>query len=80
MGTGLSRSVSQACWGLMAAASQSHWVASPATDLGRYLILWAGVARLSATIAGTELFLRAKGAGPGLARAVGRPHDDVLFF
>ncbi len=58
--------------GLMAAAFQSHWVASPATDLGRYLVLWVGVALLSATIAGTELFLRAKGAGPGLARDLTR--------
>ncbi len=54
--------------GLMAAAFQSQWVASPATDLSRYLVLWVGVALLSVTIAGAELFLRAKGAGSGLAR------------
>ena len=58
--------------GLLAAAFQSQWVASPATDLGRYLILWVGVALVSATIAGVELFLRAKISGSGLARDMTR--------
>ena len=58
--------------GLFAAAFQSQWVTSPATDLPRYLILWVGVALVSATIAGVELLLRAKVAGPGLARDMTR--------
>ena len=57
---------------LLAAALQSHWVASPATDLGRYLVLWVGVALISATIAGIELIRRAQHAGPGLARDMTR--------
>ncbi len=58
--------------GLMAAAFQSYWVASPATDLSRYLVLWVGVALFSVAIAGTELFLRAKSEGTGLARDLTR--------
>lgn len=58
--------------GLFAAAFQSQWVTSPATDLSRYLLLWVGVALVSGTIAGVELFLRAKHAGPGLARDMTR--------
>ena len=58
--------------GLLAAVSQSYWVASPATDLGRYLFLWVGVALLSATVSGVELFFRARSAGPGLARDLTR--------
>lgn len=57
---------------LFAAAFQSLWVASPATDLNRYLALWVGVALISASIAGVELFLRAKYAGAGLARDMTR--------
>ena len=58
--------------GLLAAAFQSQWVASPAMDLTRYLVLWVGVALVGATIAGVELFLRAKNAGSGLARSMTR--------
>ncbi len=58
--------------GLLAAASQPSWVASPATDLGRYLTLWIGVAVISATLAGTELWIRARLAGPGLVREMTR--------
>lgn len=58
--------------GLLAAAFQSQWVSSPANDLGRYLILWVGVALVSASIAGAELLVRAKIAGPGLARDMTR--------
>lgn len=54
--------------GLLAATLQSSWVASPQEDLDRYLILWIGVAIVSASIAGCELFFRARQAGPGLAR------------
>lgn len=54
--------------GLLAATLQSRWVASPQEDLDRYLILWIGVAIVSASIAGCELFFRARQSGPGLAR------------
>ena len=54
--------------GLLAAALQPQWVASPASELGRYLGLWLGVAAASVTVAGTEMFWRARGAGAGLAR------------
>ena len=54
--------------GLSAAALQSQWVASPETELGRYLTLWLGVAAASLTLAGTEIAWRAWRAGPGLAR------------
>ncbi len=58
--------------GLLAAGLQTTWVASPATDLGRYLVLWIGVAFASATVAVIELALRAKHAGPGIARDMTR--------
>lgn len=58
--------------GLLAAAFQSQWVASPATNLDRYLALWIGVALVSAAIAGVELLLRATRAGSGLAREMTR--------
>ena len=58
--------------GLVAAASQTTWVESPETDLGRYLALWVGVAVLNAAITGTELCLRAKAAGAGLNRDLTR--------
>ena len=54
--------------GLLAAALQPQWVASPASELGRYLGLWLGVAAASVTVAGTEMFWRARSAGAGLAR------------
>lgn len=58
--------------GLVAAACQSQWVPEPATDLGRYLVLWVGVAFLNAMISGAELFLKAMNAGPGLTRDLTR--------
>ncbi len=54
--------------GLSAAALQPQWVASPQIELGRYLGLWLGVAAASLTVAGTEMYWRARGAGSGLAR------------
>ncbi len=54
--------------GLLAASLQQHWVASPEIELGRYLSLWLGVAAASLTVAGTEMYRRARRAGPGLAR------------
>jgi hypothetical protein len=54
--------------GLLAAAFQSQWVASPESELGRYLGLWTCVAAASVIVAGAELYCRTRGAGPGLAR------------
>lgn len=54
--------------GLIAAAFQSQWVASPESDLERYLSLWIGVAAISLIAGGTELFWRWHTTGPGLAR------------
>ena len=56
--------------GLLAAALQPHWVASPVSELGRYLYLclWISVAAASLIVTGAELYWRARGAGPGLAR------------
>jgi hypothetical protein len=53
---------------LSAAALQPLWVASPEIELGRYLALWLGVAAASLIVAGTEMYWRARRAGPGLAR------------
>lgn len=58
--------------GLLAAALQSLCVPAPATDLNRYLTLWIGVAAISTLVCGTELYLRAKNAGSGLARDMTR--------
>lgn len=57
---------------LFAAVFQSYWLESPATDLTRYLVLWIGVAVVSATVALIELVFRAKRAGPGLVREMTR--------
>ena len=54
--------------GILAAAIQSRWVPSPASDLGRYLGLWIGVAAVSLIVAGAELYWRARCDGPGLSR------------
>lgn len=53
---------------IVAALLQSQWVASPEGDLGRYLVLWISVATISLLVAGVELTIRARAAGPGLAR------------
>ena len=53
---------------LLAAAFQPQWVASPESELGRYLGLWLGVAAISLIVAGAEMAWRARNAGPGLAR------------
>lgn len=54
--------------GLLAAASQSQWVGSPQSELGRYLYFWLSVAAISLIVAGAELYGRARSAGPGLAQ------------
>lgn len=54
--------------GILAAGLQNQWVASPETDLGRYLFLWFSVAAASVIVAGAELYCRARESGPGLAR------------
>lgn len=54
--------------GLAAAALQPWWVASPELNLERYLGLWLGVAAVSLTVAGIEVYWRARRTGSGLAR------------
>lgn len=54
--------------GLVAAAFQSKWIASPENELGQYLFLWISVALASVMVAGIEMCWRARGAGKGLAR------------
>lgn len=58
--------------GLAAAAFQPLWVASPASELGRYLAYWVGVALLSVTVAGVELAVSARSRAPGRGRAITR--------
>ena len=58
--------------GLLAAAVQSRWVQDPQSDLGRYLVLWVGVAALSAVIAGVEMAMRAHKSDSALARDMTR--------
>jgi hypothetical protein len=58
--------------GLLAAAVQTRWVEDPASDLGRYLVLWVGVAALSTVVAGVELVLRVLKSESGLARDMTR--------
>lgn len=52
--------------GIAAAALQTQWVASPAIELERYLGLWLSVAVISLTIAGAEMYWRARRTGSGL--------------
>lgn len=58
--------------GVVAASYQTHWVPSPASNLGRYLSLWIGVAAISLIVAGTELVWRWHSTGPGLGREMTR--------
>jgi hypothetical protein len=58
--------------GIGAALFQSQWVASPATDLGRYLCFWISVAAVSLIVVTVELCWRAHHAGPGLSREMTR--------
>ena len=54
--------------GVLAAAVQQQWVASPDAQLGRYLGLWLGVAAASMIVAATEMYWRARRTGSGMAR------------
>src|SRR5688500_15920027 len=62
--------------GLSAAALQPQWVPSPQTELGRYLGLWLGVAAASLTVAGAEMYWRARRAavGVGMDSGLARQH------
>lgn len=64
---------------LVAATVQSQWLASPATELTRYLCLWIGVALVIVTVAVAELVWRAKRAGPGLVREMTRLAGEQLL-
>ena len=54
--------------GVLVAAFQPLWVASPESELGRYLGLWLGVAAVSLVVAGGEMWWRARSTGSELAR------------
>lgn len=58
--------------GILAASFQSHWVAEPSGDLTSYLVLWVGVALVSASVAGFELAMRSVRSESGLQRAMTR--------
>ncbi|MEM8671758.1 MAG: hypothetical protein AAGG48_29845 [Planctomycetota bacterium] len=65
--------------GIATAAIQPLWVGSPMENLGRYLVLWIGIALISVTIAGFEMIRRAKRAGSGLAREMTRLAVEQFF-
>ncbi len=52
--------------GIVAAALQPYWVATPESELRRYLGLWLSVAAASVLVAGGEMFWRAQRAGRSL--------------
>lgn len=54
--------------GVVAASLQSKWVTNPESDLERYVGLWFTIAAVSLTIAGSEMYLKARRDGPGLSR------------
>ena len=65
------RSMTVGCSGvlaLLAAIWQPFYVASPTSELGRYLSLWIGVAACSVALAGGELLWRAHREHSPLAR------------
>ena len=53
---------------LLAAGCQPHWVATPETELGRYLALWISVAVVSVAVAVGEMRWRGRFARSTLAR------------
>ena len=54
--------------GVLVAVFQPLWVASPESELGRYLGLWLCVAAVSLVVAGGEMWWRARSTGSELAR------------
>ena len=65
------RSLTVACsgvLGLLGAACQPHFVASPESELGRYLTLWIGVAAACVIVAAGEMWWRVRNTGSALAR------------
>ncbi|QEG01893.1 hypothetical protein Mal15_59740 [Stieleria maiorica] len=58
--------------GMIAAGLQPHWVAAPATDLGRYLLGWIAVAAVSVIVVAAELTWRSDRNGPGRSREMTR--------
>ncbi|NQT37798.1 MAG: hypothetical protein HQ581_09935 [Planctomycetes bacterium] len=51
-----------------AAVCQPYWVASPGSELQRYLCLWVSVAIVSAIMAGGEMWWRARTTDSAMAR------------
>jgi hypothetical protein len=65
------RSMTVGCSGvlaLLAAAWQPFFVASPGSELGRYLSLWISVAAVSVMVAGGEMLWRSRIAGSAMSR------------
>lgn len=56
---------------LAAALVQSHWIADPVEEIGRYLMLWIGTAALTVLIIGSEAIRRSRRIHDRLA-------DDML--
>ncbi len=54
--------------GILAAVFQPQWVASPETELDRYLCLWIGVAVASVLVTCAELYWSTRSENAGLAR------------
>jgi hypothetical protein len=54
--------------GITAAVLQSRWVTAPASELGRYLVLWLTVATVSLTVAGGEMLLKVARTRSSLSR------------
>ncbi|WP_259633609.1 hypothetical protein [Stieleria sedimenti] len=58
--------------GMTAAVFQSQWVATPATDLGRYLVGWVAVAAVSVMVVAAEFIWRSEINGAGRSREMTR--------
>ena len=57
---------------LVGAVLQPQFVASPEVDLERYLILWIGIAAVSAIVAGSEMWWRARATDSPMLRQMTR--------
>jgi hypothetical protein len=53
---------------LFAASAQPYVIASPRSELDRYLTLWIAVAAVSALVAGSEMYWRVRMTGSAMAR------------
>lgn len=65
--------------GVMGAVFQSEFVASPEIDLERYLIFWIGIAAVSAIIAGSGMWRRARATDSPMLRQMTRLAVEQLL-